>query len=372
MSQPSAHAGFASTLLAGLLCMSTPTHSNPVDITLGSGRLGRGAIGLFSFSLGADQQGNDSLTLDTAGSTFDTEIALYDAQGRMVATNDNITARNRLSRLGFSGTQALAAGDYFAIISGFNTVFRDGDIVPGTGLGGDFRLSLQTARPVSTSALQSHLAQDGNILPGAIRETAIAQGTLATRSVERFDFTLANDIAYGDWFVIHTNGSEVDTEIGLYDAFGKLVATNDNVVARNPSSRLSFGLDGDNGRSLPAGAYSVLVGGFNTIFRDGWSTTSSFAQPASYAVYLQSSRAITWVATANPATTLAVPEPSSALMTLLGLAILFGARWQSANAASTGSPRSFISANSCIRIETFCPSNRAHRSARLHMNQQLA
>ncbi len=372
MSQHSLQTGFASALLAGLLCVSTVARSNPVEMTLGSGRLGPGAIGLFSFTLGGDQQAGDSLLLDTTGSTFDTEIALYDSLGRMLGTNDNISSRNLLSRLSFGGTQALAAGGYFAIISAFNTVFRDGDIVPGTGIGGDFQLNLQSTRPVSTSALEPHLAQDGNILPGTIRETEIARGSLGIHAVERFDFTLDREVAGGDWFVVHTNGSEVDTEIALYDAFGRLVATNDNVVARNPLSRLSFGLDGDNGRSLPAGDYSVLVGGFNTTFSDGWSTTSTFARPGAYAVYLQSSSAITWAATVNPGPILAVPEPSSALMTLLGLVVLFSACRRRVSVAHPGLLRSFISANTCIRTETFCPSIHTHPTHQSHMNQQLA
>lgn len=316
-------------LVAGLLCAPLVVHGGAVDLTVATGHLGAGAFGVFNFTLEGDVGAGESLQINTTGSTFDTEIALYDALGRMVATNDNIAPRNSLSELSFGANKALAAGDYTAVLSGFNTIFRNGNIVPGSSRGGDFQLNIQSTQSVLLPLPPGHLAMDGHILPNSIEEIQLGQGLLDAHGVRQFDFFLQDDVLPGDWLAIHTKGSGFDTEIGLYDAQGKLLATNDNIAPRDPQSRLSFGLDGDNGRSLSAGAYTLLLGGFNTIFRDGLIAESSLTHGGDYEVYVQSSGRIS-TATTAPTTptqnTHTVPEPSTLLLMSLGLVLVFRQR----------------------------------------------
>ena len=274
-------------LLAGLQFAWVTVQCAPIDIELGSGALGPGRFGLFAFSIANPVRGTDSLVVSSAGSDFDTEIAVYDADGRLVAANDDAGPGNKTSRLTFSSARELAAGAYTAVISGFNSIFRQGDIVPGSHPGGRFRLDLQSTRPVSTAPVPGHRAADGNLLDAAIREIELGSGWLAAAAIQRLDFTLNRDIGGGDWLAIHTAGSGIDTEIGLYDARGALVATNDDADSRTRTSRLAFGLDGDNGRSLAAGQYTVLLGSFNTVFAPGARAVSRSTEPGKYSVHLQ-------------------------------------------------------------------------------------
>ncbi|MFZ4534783.1 DVUA0089 family protein [Propionivibrio sp.] len=309
-------------LAAVLQCIPLVAQCAPYDIVLASGKLGTSAIGLFKFTIAGNVLGSESLTIGTTGSSFDTEIALYDSVGHMVATNDNMSSRNPLSQLNFGGSNALSAGNYTVVISGFNTIFRDGNIIPGSSTGGDFQLGIQSTQPVQTPSAPSYLAKDGNILPNSIKETQLASGRMIAGTVQRLDFMLNNDILGGDWLSIITKGAGFDSEIGLYDAKGKLVATNDDINPRNLLSRLSFGLDGDNGRKLLAGAYTLLVGGFNTIFNDGLKATTSSSYEGDYAIYLQSSNGISIAGTSPENSNLTVPEPSSIYLAWLGLFIL--------------------------------------------------
>ena len=319
------HPRFMAWLIV-LLCASATAHGAPVEMTLASGHLGPGAFGLFNFTLGGNVGSGESLRIGTNGSTFDTEIAVFDARGHLIATNDDVGPNIHSSELLFGATKGLTAGAYTAVLSGFNTIFRDGNVIPGSSPGGDFFINLESTQSVELPSMPSYLAKDGNILPGAIAETELGHGVINPGGVERFDFLLQDDILGGDWLTIHTTGSNFDTEIGLYDSLGKLLASNDDIGPRNLASRLSFGLDGDNGRRLLAGAYSVLMGGFNTIFGQHLVATSSHDSLGEYAVYVQSSAGITRPGDAAPLGQNTVPEPSSVYLVCLGLLALWRRR----------------------------------------------
>ncbi len=309
----------ALALAVGLPCVPMATHGETFNIAMATGLLGPGAIGLFNFSLTEDIAGSGLLIIGTTGSKFDTEIALYDSIGHLVATNDNMTSKNPLSQLSFGANNGLTAGNYNLVLSGFNTIFGDGSITPGTNKGGVFQLNVQSTKPVEIPLIPSYLAKDGNFLPASIKELELAKGTMEAGVIRRMDFTLQNDILAGGWLAIDTLGVGFDSEIALFDAHGKLLATNDDIAPRNPLSRLSFGLDGDNGRTLIAGDYTLLLGGFNTIFHDGLQATTSSAFEGDYAVYVQSSSGITSSVPLAPGTSQIVAEPSSLL--LVGLAV---------------------------------------------------
>ena len=313
-------------LLVGLHCVPLAAHSEPVTLTLGTGHLGAGAFGLFNFTLAHNVGAGDVLQVSTTGSNFDTEIAIYNTVGRLVATNDDVGPRNHLSQLIFGTGKTLAAGDYTVALSGFNTIFRDNDIVPGSSQGGGFQLNIQTTQPVLLPSQQSYLAKDGNLLPNAIQETELASGWLESHSVQRIDFTLEDNILRGDWLAIHTYGSGFDTEIGLYNSRGKLIATNDDFQSGNLLSRISFGLDGDNGRNLLAGAYTLLLGGFNTHFRNNLVASSSLDHGGDFSVYVQTSAGISIAHQDPPPTPRAISEPSAISLMGLGLVLLLRLR----------------------------------------------
>jgi hypothetical protein len=70
-------------------------------------------------------------------------------------------------------------------------------------------------------------------------------------------------------------GSMTDTEIALYDGLGNLVATNDDIGSGPFYSQLTFGAadpvaapgtPGFDGATLAAGSYTLVTGGYNTVF----------------------------------------------------------------------------------------------------------
>lgn len=102
----------------------------------------------YTFSLGTDG------TLDIwtefedvyTGANLDSEIALFDANGILIDTNDDGGPGGGLYS-GLSGLN-LTAGDYTLIVAGFDSTFADGfDVTPGASTG-DYRVSLSfTAIP---------------------------------------------------------------------------------------------------------------------------------------------------------------------------------------------------------------------------------
>jgi len=73
---------------------------------------------------------NDTVTFDTFGSNFDTEIAVYDRDGNFVAFNDDAgsTLQSEVSR-------SYAPGEYILVLAGFDTAFFADNffIVPNAG-----------------------------------------------------------------------------------------------------------------------------------------------------------------------------------------------------------------------------------------------
>jgi hypothetical protein len=93
--------------------------------------------------LGVVAESFSPLRLNTLGSDFDTELGVYSETGKLVAQNDDVVSRDGTaspaSEVDFH--LGLPAGDYFAVLGGFNTIFDDGFAVsPGTA-GGNYTLS---------------------------------------------------------------------------------------------------------------------------------------------------------------------------------------------------------------------------------------
>lgn len=65
-----------------------------------------------------------------------------------------------------------------------------------------------------------------------------------------------------------TRGSSFDTELGVYDSLGNLLATNDDIdlAGGNLNSEILLG-------TLPVGTYYTALGGFETVYGAGWDVT---------------------------------------------------------------------------------------------------
>lgn len=67
-------------------------------------------------------------------------------------------------------------------------------------------------------------------------------------------------------FALDTFGSDFDTEIGVYDATGNLIANNDDAI--DLQSEVTFPV------GLPAGSYRIAIGSYDTLFDPNFVVTS--------------------------------------------------------------------------------------------------
>jgi len=102
-------------------------------------------------ALGSFAQGT-SFTFDTGGSNFDTEIAVYTADGTLVGTNDDFIGLQSQISLG-----TLSAGNYLLVVSGFDSFFGNGFAFGGAGFG-DYLLNLNGSNVSSGSTLADQVA----------------------------------------------------------------------------------------------------------------------------------------------------------------------------------------------------------------------
>ncbi|MBL4592064.1 MAG: PEP-CTERM sorting domain-containing protein [Phycisphaerales bacterium] len=66
-------------------------------------------------------------------------------------------------------------------------------------------------------------------------------------------------------------GERIDTELGLWDSTGLLLASNNNISSSNTWSRVT--------ESLTAGVYFIGVSEFNSVFEDNFINTGSAFEP---------------------------------------------------------------------------------------------
>ena len=191
-----------------------------------NGPLAAGEVVFVDFELGSalDTADGDSLTLNTLFSvltpTNDTELALYDAAGNVIAVNDDIdfSAGNLFSQFDLT---TLPAGDYSAAVGSFDTIF-----------GPDFNAT-STSNNTGTWDIDFTLRQNdfGTLALGSVEDS----DPLVAQEVKFFRFVLADDVtgASGGTLVIDTLASNLtgnDTELGLYDDAGNLLAQNDDAI----------------------------------------------------------------------------------------------------------------------------------------------
>lgn len=77
-------------------------------------------------------------SIDTGGSSYDTELSIYTADGVLVATNDDATGFGLQSQINYAG---LAAGDYLIVVGGFDSGFANGIAFAGAAFG-DYDLNI--------------------------------------------------------------------------------------------------------------------------------------------------------------------------------------------------------------------------------------
>ncbi len=236
-----------------------------------------------------------AFSLDTFGSDFDTELGAYNSSGSVVLTNDD-AGGDLQSQLNFAS--GARPGEYYVALGGFNTTYGEGFVVtPGTSAG-NFTLNYPTGS--SAGALGAgelewfRFEVDGTVTPPT---DFIDLGTIASE---------------GDPVTVDSFGSDFDTELGIYDEDGFLVAINDDAGGELQSEIEFLG-------GLAAGDYYVALGGFNTTYLDAFGAVPGGASG-------------NWIVTANGVSQdgvlsadsiqwfrfQVVPEPAGCLLMLVG------------------------------------------------------
>ncbi len=223
-----------------------------------------------TINVGSIGQEDTPIRLDTCGSNFDTEIALWNSSGTLIAQNDDEDCD-----LQSSINTNLPSGNYVLAVSGFNTAFENNFI----------------AFPVNTCT-------DSGSWVFNVDGTEIASGAVGNGRVRYIEFSIGQNDCDGDGtpdseeldcngdgipddcqlpeigdaevvgvigdtsspIVISTCFSDFDTEIAVWDESGTLISQNDDFC----------GLQSELSLDLEAGIYYAAVGGYNMAFSDGF------------------------------------------------------------------------------------------------------
>ncbi|MEL6330710.1 MAG: DVUA0089 family protein [Planctomycetota bacterium] len=199
-------------------------------------------------NLGVVGDSTDTVTIETSGSNFDTELGLWDTAGSLLSLDDDggpgLTSQISLPNL--------EAGEYFFSVSGWDTQFSPGfsadtDIFSdgGTAAGSVNSIPFSTTiTPGDFAAINGEVQFYRFEISPTDVDLAIPLGIVADSNMT---------------FSIDTAGSSFDTEIGLWDAVGTLLASNDDRPGGGVTSELS-------GQMLAPGTYFLAVAGFDSSF----------------------------------------------------------------------------------------------------------
>jgi len=206
-----------------------------------------------------------TISLDTDGSVVaDTELGLWDANGTLLADNDDsvLDLRSVIS-------SELPIGTYYVAGGAYNSFFGPDFSMSGPSNSDPFTLNLR--RGAFDLATRVEATTTGSIARGFIWFTF----TLAEPSPAPSGGSPETAIPLGSFSAgilsLDTEGSEVaDTNLGLWDADGVLLDSNDDSA---------LGLQSIISSDLPEGVYYLAGGAENTSFADGFSVEGGAAIP---------------------------------------------------------------------------------------------
>jgi hypothetical protein len=208
-------------------------------------------------------------TFDTIGSDFDTEMAIFDDQGTLLASNDDIEPGNLQSAIDIR----LDPGLYFVAVTGFNAVFADGFSVTnpfGCPVGGNLEVTLTNINFGRSPFQVIDTIDSGRVrwirvsfIYGLNEDTDFDDNGICDPAEFPDDFAQRFDMGVvaqpGDPITFDTTGSTFANEIAIYNADGSIIDrtfnsnTNDNSLTAN----------------LPEGQYLVGFAAQGTLFGPG-------------------------------------------------------------------------------------------------------
>lgn len=206
-----------------------------------------------AIDLGVLAVAKEPFVVDTLGSAFDTELAIYDSSGQLFAENNNVPDSTH-SRLGFD--QGLPAGSYVLVLAGSNVSFGPDLAVTPWGETGEWVLNFPPTATKSTG-----LEMEATVGGSEATESQLFQFIISDPPAEFID--LGQIVLADESVSLDTFESSFDTVIGLFDQTGSFLRANDD---SNESGQSELILE----QGLAAGDYFLAVGGYPTIFEDGY------------------------------------------------------------------------------------------------------
>ncbi len=131
--------------------------------------------------LGVLANEGEAFTIDSFGSDFDTELALFDSDSLLLSTNDDAGGVLQ-SELDLAS--GLAAGQYYVALGGFNSIFGDGFSATGGSSSGDYTLNYPGGSSDGTLAADTIAWFSFTVVPepGSLLLLGLAGAALARRS----------------------------------------------------------------------------------------------------------------------------------------------------------------------------------------------
>lgn len=213
----------------------------------------------FPIDLGHVARAGSPITFDTLGSAFDTELAVYDEFGALLAENDDAGGGTE-SAVTFP--DGLSAGFYYVVLAGSDTVFSPDFVVSSGGETGAWIFNFPLG-PNFGPGLEfgdtdpAFVATETQVFTFLIEDAPLGVIDLGTIAQEDAPFS------------IDTIGSSFDTQLGIYDSEGFLLDFNDDIDFNggNYLSRLNFPA------GLLAGEYFLALAGYPNFYGDGFFVT---------------------------------------------------------------------------------------------------
>ncbi|CAG1010077.1 hypothetical protein PHYC_03792 [Phycisphaerales bacterium] len=261
--------------------------SLPAGVTSRSGAIAAGGqVDWYQFTLASAVQMSDLsfLNADTVGAGFDTELAVYDAAGNLMATDDD-DAVGLQSALSFGSGDAtfpgtggavangrdgnLPAGTYYVAVVGYNTTFgtTGWTITTGGTATGSYTLNLGLG---TASAIGD---PSGTIDLGTLvqPQTINRSDPLAASTVQVYKMVVPSvSNAIPNFLDIDTEGTVLAptnaTRLSIYNATGAYMGLTDATDGTGSLSQLSFG---QTSPTRPAPGNGVAYNGRDGAIRPG-------------------------------------------------------------------------------------------------------
>ncbi len=221
--------------------------------TIGTGFHGSRDVDIYRFTAAAGTVLTAQTSYPLGGVPMDTMLRLIDAVGNTLLVSDD-SVGSLYSQI---NVVVPATGTYYLAVSGAPNAFYS-PLIGGSGLSGDtgsYRIDLSvTSADIGDSILTAFNTGVGPIAGHFHTSTVIGDGIYGGRDVDFYRIS----VAAGTVLTVRTSypgGVPLDTVVRLFDAFGNLLAANDDRVIGDSYSGFTYVF------TVP-GTYYIAVSGF--------------------------------------------------------------------------------------------------------------